>query len=61
MVAIAILCGLRRAAATSGYRPFQLKGIVVVTALSAAIAEALVLGLAWEPLIPAVQFPEDYD
>ena len=48
MVAIAIVCGLMRATGTSGSSLFQLTGIVVVTAFSAAIAEALVLGLAWE-------------
>jgi hypothetical protein len=48
MVAIAILCGFMRAAGTSGNSLFQLTGIAVVTAISTASAEALVVGLTWE-------------
>lgn len=48
MVALSVLCGVMRAAGTSGYGSFQITCIVVVTAISAAIVEALVLGLAWE-------------
>ena len=47
-VVLSVLCGVMRAAGISGHSLFQRTGIAVVTAISAAIVEALVLGLAWE-------------
>lgn len=57
MAAIAILCGLRRAAGISGYSLFQITSIMVVTAISTAIAEALVVGLVWELTHPRHGIP----
>jgi uncharacterized protein DUF4184 len=48
MLAVPVVCAVLRTATTSNNSPFQLTGIAVITAISAFVAEALILGVVWE-------------
>jgi len=48
MIVLPVVCGIMRAASARGFSLFQRTGIALVTAISTAVVEALVLGLVWE-------------